>query len=265
MVPVSIVIITKNEAEVIASCVEMARLITDDIVIIDNGSSDDTLHIAAGYGCRIYQNGWRGYGANKNIGIDLAKYDWILSLDADEVADLELVQSLHKLQLIDAGLVYDIRFRSYFGKKQIRFGHWGRDHHIRLFNRKMVRWSEPVVHETLVLSKQISKRRIKGYLHHYSVKDIEECKSKALYYARLSAESYFNSGKRSNLVNLFLTPAFSFFSSYILRLGFLDGRDGWNISKVTFRNKWLKYRYLNRMEQNHKKSQFVKNNFTVEY
>ncbi|NNU34504.1 glycosyltransferase family 2 protein [Mucilaginibacter sp. S1162] len=135
MIPVSVVIITKNEAEVIAECIAAAKLITDDIIIIDNYSTDQTYDIAVAEGCRVYQKNWDGYGANKNKGIDLAKYDWILSVDADEIADTELVLSLHSLKLSDPTMVYDIKFKSYFGKKLIRYGSWGRDHHIRLFNR----------------------------------------------------------------------------------------------------------------------------------
>lgn len=256
MVPISIVIITKNEADVIAGCVKMAGLITDDIVIIDNGSTDETLDIASAYGCRVYQNGWKGYGANKNIGIEQAKYEWILSLDADEVPDMELVDSLHRLKLDNAGLVYDIKFRSYFGKKRIRFGSWGRGHHIRLFNRSLIRWSEQKVHETLILPEGIKKRKIGGYLHHYSVKDVHECKRKAVLYARLSAEKYFQNGGEANFINLFISPVFSFFVGYILLLGFLDGREGWTISQTTFTNKWLKYHHLNRMRQS-RKGQFL--------
>jgi len=141
MIPVSVIIITKNEAEYIAGCIEMVKLITDDIIVIDNGSTDATLNIAERYGCRVYGYSWDGYGANKNKGAQLANYDWILSIDADEVPDMELVNSLHNLWLRNTEMVYDIKFRTYFGQKRIRFGTWGRDHHVRLFNRTVVKWS----------------------------------------------------------------------------------------------------------------------------
>ncbi len=265
MVPVSVVIITKNEADVIAQCISAAKLITDDILIIDNYSTDETFNIALAEGCRVYQKNWDGYGANKNKGILLAKYDWVLSMDADEVADLELVLSLHSLKLDDAGMVYDIRFKSYFGKKLIRYGNWGRDHHIRLFNRTQVRWSEPNVHETLILPEQIRMQRLEGYMHHYSVKDSNECISKALYYARLSAEKYLQTGKKVNTINLYISPVFGFIKSYILFLGFLDGKEGLELAKITYKNKWLKYHYLNRLENNLKKKQFIKADLAVDY
>jgi glycosyltransferase involved in cell wall biosynthesis len=265
MIPVSVVIITKNEAEVIAECIHAAQLITDDIIIIDNDSDDQTLNIAAACGCRIYQKSWEGYGANKNKGVELAKYDWVLSIDADEIADLELVLSLHSLKLDDANKVYDIQFRSYFGKKPVRYGSWGRDHHIRLFNRTQVKWGEQNVHETLLLHAGIKTERVGGYLHHYSVKDAHEYNSKAIYYARLSAEKYLRAGKKANFVKLYISPAFSFIKSYILFLGFLDGKEGWDIARITYKNKWLKYHYLHRIESNPNKQQYIKANLAVEY
>ncbi|HEY9195792.1 MAG TPA: glycosyltransferase family 2 protein, partial [Mucilaginibacter sp.] len=128
MVPVSVVIITKNEAALIEDCIKMARLITDDIVVVDNDSTDGTPLIASGYGCRVFQRNWAGYGANKNKGIALARYNWILSIDADEVPDADLIKALHNLNFDKANVVYDIKFKSYLGKKLIRFGNWGSDH-----------------------------------------------------------------------------------------------------------------------------------------
>jgi glycosyltransferase involved in cell wall biosynthesis len=244
MVPVSIVIITKNEAEVIASCLNSAQLITDDIIVVDNGSTDTTTQIAYKFGCRIYHEKWDGYGANKNKGIAQAKYNWILSIDADEIADLELISALHQIKLDDPGVVFDIAFRSYYGHKQIRFGSWGRDHHIRLFNRGLVKWSESPVHETLMLPKTVSIKKIKGHLHHYSVKDGKEFLSKANHYAQLSAGKYLISNKKPTFLKMHIAPLFHFVKNYIVFLGFLDGREGYSIAKMISQHTRLKYRLL---------------------
>jgi glycosyltransferase involved in cell wall biosynthesis len=265
MVPVSIVIISKNEADIIGSCIDKARLITDDIVVIDNGSTDRTPDIASEYGCKVHKQTWDGYGANKNKGNQTAKYNWILSIDADEIPDDELVQSLHKLQFNNPAIVYDIKFRSYFGEKPIRFGSWGRDHHIRLFNRNLVKWSETMVHETLVLPENIETKKLTGYLHHYSVKDINEYNSKSCYYAKLSAKKYFNAGKKVNAVKLYISPIFGFIKNYIFYLGFLDGREGWEIAKTTVKNTRRKYYFLSQLENKQNKKQPAKDNFVVEY
>jgi len=266
MVPVSVVIITKNEAEAISSCIKVSKTISDDIIVIDNDSTDGTPVIAFGYGCRVYHEHWDGYGANKNKGIKYAKYDWILSIDADEVPDESLVGVLHETALNDPGIVYDINFISYFGRKPVRFGAWGRDHHIRLFNRKFVRWNEPPVHETLVLSPAIKVKKLKGHLHHYSVKDGNECYSKTHHYAKLSAEKYFKCGKKATLVKLYLAPAFHFVKNYVVFLGFLDGLKGWIIARMIARHTWLKYRFLQKMStRTYAGAPKVKDSLIVEY
>ncbi len=265
MMPISVVIIAKNEAAVIANCISRAMLITDDIVVIDNGSTDTTVSIAETYGCNVHYSSRQSYGANKNKGIELARYNWILSIDADEQPDTELISAIRNVDLEDIGVAYDIKFKSYYGDKLIRFGSWGRDHHVRLFNRKLVKWSEPQVHETLIMPKRMEKRRLNGYLHHYSVKDGKECIDKATYYAKLSAQKYFKTGKKVGLVNLYLSPVFSFFMTYIVFMGFLDGKEGLEVSRSIMLNKQLKYKYLEQMEQVYGSNQFVQSNFTVEF
>jgi glycosyltransferase involved in cell wall biosynthesis len=262
MVAVSIVIITKNKVEILAACIEKAKLITNDIVIIDNSNTDNELSIN---GCRVYKKKWDGYGANKNKGTEEAKYNWILSIDADEVPDDELIASLHKLDYNNPAIVYDIRFRSYFGEKLVKFGCWGKDHHIRLFNKTLVHWLDTTVHETLVLPQNVQIEKINGHLHHYSVKDAHEYDSKSSYYAKLSAVKYFNSGKKASLVKLYISPVFGFFKNYIVYLGFLDGRAGWDIAKITVKNTRRKYNLLNQMQNSKPKKLNYKDSFVVEY
>jgi len=263
MVPVSIVIIARNKADILPANIANAKLITDDIVVIDSGGT--TINNNDIPGLRILKKEWDGYGANKNKGVEAANYDWILSIDADELVDEELIAALHQLKYNDAGVVYDIKFRSYFGGKQIRFGSWGRDHHIRLFNRKQVRWSETIVHETLMLQPGMTVKKINGYMHHFSVNSASEYERKGSYYARLSARKYFDSGRKSNVTKLYLSPIFGFIKNYIFFLGFLDGREGWDIAKITVKNTWRKYHFLNQMEASSQKKQAYKDSFAIEY
>jgi len=265
MAPVSIVIITKNEADIIAGCIEKCSEITDDIVIVENGSAETRPGIATASGCRVYKQNWDGYGANKNKGIDVARYSWILSIDADEIPDDDLKLALHELKFTDPAIVYDIKFSTYFGRKLIKFGSWGRDHHIRLFNRNLVKWSETMVHETLILPENIEVKKVKGHIHHYSVKDVSDYNYKGLYYAKLSAKKYFNAGRKANVIKLYVSPLFGFLKNYIIFLGFLDGREGWNIARTTLINTWRKYHYLSRMENRPDKKQVVNDSFVVEY
>jgi glycosyltransferase involved in cell wall biosynthesis len=248
MVPVSVVIITKNEAEMISRSIFMLKQITDDIIIVDNDSTDQTLNISIENGCRVYQKNWDGYGANKNKGIAFARYNWILSIDADEIPDTALLTSITELKLDDNNMVYDIPFKAYYGDKPINFGNWGRDHHIRLFNRTRVKWSEPPVHEILILPQNVRVKKLKGHLHHYSVKNAREHEAKIIHYAQLSALKYLQSGKKAGFVKLYIAPVFHFVKTYVFLLGFLDGKEGWNIAKMALKNTWLKYYYLSKAQ-----------------
>jgi glycosyltransferase involved in cell wall biosynthesis len=249
MVPVSVVIITKNEAEMISRSIIMLKQITDDIIVVDNDSTDQTLNITIENGCRVYQKSWDGYGANKNKGIALARHNWILSIDADEIPDTALLTSITQLRLDDSNTVYDIPFKAYYGDKPINHGNWGRDHHIRLFNRTRVKWSEPPVHETLILPQNVNVKKLSGHLHHYSVKNLQEHEAKTIHYAQLSALKYLQSGKKASFIKLYIAPVFHFVKTYLFLLGFLDGKEGWNIAKMAFKNTWLKYYYLDKAQQ----------------
>jgi glycosyltransferase involved in cell wall biosynthesis len=266
MIPVSVVIITQNKAEVIASCIDAAKLITDDVIIVDNDSIDDTVAIAYNRGCRVSRENWGGYGVNKNKGNRLAKYDWILSIDADEIIDEELVRALHELDFKDQRIAYDISFKSYFGTKTVNFGSWGRDHHVRLFNRNLVRWSEPAVHETLLMPYGVMVKKLKGYIHHHSVKNAGEYAEKSMVYARLCAEKYYEIGKKATFTKLHIAPAFHFLKNYIFFLGFLDGREGYAIARIIAKNTRMKYRLLQEMyNKGTAKTPRIRDKFVVEY
>ena len=266
MVPLSIVIITKNVADILPACIDKAKLITDDIVVIVNGNKHHEVTDSGIDGCRVYSEKWDGYGANKNKGIAAAKYNWILSIDADEIPDEELIKALYLIKYENPGFVYDIKFKSYFGDKPIRFGRWGRDHHVRLFNRTVVRWNESMVHETLTIPPGTTVKKLAGgYLHHYSVKNAIAYKRKSEIYAKLSAEKYLQAGKTTNFIKLYLSPMFGFLKNYVICLGFLDGREGWDIALNTVKNTRLKYRLLSRLQTLPQKKKITGDRFALEY
>jgi glycosyltransferase involved in cell wall biosynthesis len=263
---VSVVIITKNEAAIIGQCVAAAKRITDDVIVIDNGSDDSTVDIALTAGCRVYYEKWHGYGTNKNNGSALARYDWILSLDADEVPDEQLITAIKNLQTVNNNnTMYDIRFRAYFGTKPVRFGTWGRDHHIRLFNRTYTSWTEPLVHENLIKPANTVIQKLPGFIHHYSVKSTEQYRAKTMHYARLNARNYLRAGKKTTAVKLYLAPIYHFLKNYIFLLGILDGRRGLLIASIMAQHTRLKYRCLRQEAEQKEKEYFAKENLFVEY
>lgn len=244
MLPVSIVIIALNEEKNLGSLIPKLLSITDDIVLVDTGSTDKTVEIANSFGAKVIAKEWDGYGSAKNTGNKAAKYDWVLSLDADEYPDSTLIDVLQKIDFSNHYQAFDIAFQLYFEGKQIRHGNWGSAHHIRLFNRTLIKWSDSLVHEDLVIPRSVSVHRLPGHIHHYSVESLESYRLKINNYANLSAIKYYNEGKEPSFLHLYLAPAFNFLKNYVFRLGFLDGREGWLIAKLLVFYTWEKYHYL---------------------
>lgn len=244
---ISVVIITKNEAHSIVDCINSARLITDDIVVVDSGSFDNTLAVAQQRGAKVITLDWNGYGAAKNNGAELAKYDWIFSLDADERITPQLAASIEKLNLNKAGCVFQFNRTNYIGGKKIRFGTGGFDKVIRLYNKQNVSWDLTAVHEKLIGIN--TKVKIKGNLIHYSAKSVSNYNDKITFYAKLSAEKYFAQNRHASFTKRFIAPIFNSFKSYFLQLGFLDGRTGLGLAKTIAYYTWLKYQQLHLLEQ----------------
>lgn len=246
---ISVVIITRNEAHIIANTLQSLKPVINDIVVVDSGSTDETVSICKQFNATVIETGWDGYGINKNKGIAVAKNDWILSLDADEAIDEELRTSLPALSLTNDEEVFNIRFKNFFRRKWIRFGEWGSDKHIRLFNRKKVWWNEAAVHENLVFPGTVKISMLKGNVLHYTVIDEQKYFDKMTNYARMNAEKYFAAGKKPNFFKQYFSPVFAFLQYYIFHLGFLDGREGFIIAKTTARYTFLKYIYLKELNK----------------
>jgi len=240
----SVVIITRNEAHIIGNTLQSLQGVSNDIIIVDSGSTDDTIAICKKFHTTVIETAWDGYGANKNKGIHAAKNDWILSLDADEAIDPELHNELLKLQPASESTVYKLNYRNFFCNKRIRFGVWGEDKHVRLFNRKKVSWNTAEVHESLLLPADAKAVMLGGYVLHYTVNSITDYTNKTIGYAKANAKKYFLEGKKAGFIKLYLAPAFNFLQHYIFRLGFLDGWEGYLICKTNAWYTFMKYVFL---------------------
>lgn len=249
---ISAVIITKNEAHIIGTTLNTLKGVVDEVIIVDSGSTDDTISICKGFGAIIIETAWDGYGANKNKGIDAATNNWILNIDADEALDETLRQSIQETNLRDENTVYEFNFKNFFCGKWIRFGEWAGDKHVRLFNRKKIRWNSAAVHESLTTDSDTVAVQLKGNILHYTTNNLDEYISKTIMYAKLNAEKYFAKGKKAGFFKLRMAPAFSFLQHYILRLGFLDGWEGYLIARTTGWYTFLKYSFLKELYKKQK-------------
>ncbi|MFZ1314547.1 MAG: glycosyltransferase family 2 protein [Chitinophagaceae bacterium] len=249
MSPFSIVIICRNEAGAIARTLSSLQGLTDDIIVYDNGSTDGTQDLVRQFKVHLHEGSWEGFGKTKTKANQLAKYDWILSLDADEAADEELRQSLLQWNPGNDAIVYDILFKNFLGAKYLKYGEWGGDHHIRFFNKKFVQWDEAPVHEQLIIPANAVIKKLKGYVLHQTMKDIHDYAAKMVKYAMLNGEKYYKQGKKASWFKLRLSPGFTFFNYYILKLGFLDGHAGYICARMTAYYTFLKYARLKELNK----------------
>ncbi len=252
MQPFSVVIVCKNEAPVIGLTLQSLQGLTDDMVVYDNGSTDGTQEIVKSFAAKLTEGSWEGFGKTKGRALSLARHDWVLFLDADEAVDPELYDSLQQWQAPSVPTVYEMAFRNYFKEKPLRFGEWGTDYHVRLFNRKQVNWDEAPVHEQLIIPEGTVTVRLKGFILHRTLRSVEAYQKKMEQYARLGAEKYYRQGKRSGWLKRFFSPVFSFMSSYIFKLGFLDGKEGYQSARILAGYTAKKYKLLEEMYQSEK-------------
>ena len=243
----SVVIVCKNGAKVIGETIKSFSGLTDDILIYDNGSTDDTKEIVNQSNARLIEGSWEGFGKTKNKANALAKHDWILSLDADESIDEQLKENLLQLNLADESKVYEFKFKNFLGDKWLRYGEWGNDKHIRLFNKKKISWNDADVHESLLLPTEVKVISIPGNVLHKTAPDITAYEKKMENYAALNAEKYFKQQKRSGSFKMFFSAVFSFIKNYFFKLGFLDGATGYHCARINARYTFLKYKGLDEL------------------
>ena len=247
MQKISVVIVCKNVANVIGETIDSFDGLTDDIIVYDNGSKDGTQEIIRKSNAKLFEGSWDGFGKTKNKANELAKYDWILSLDADEAIDVKLKNNLIQLDLAGEKVVYELKFKNFFGEKWLRFGEWGTDKHIRIFNRKQIKWNDAEVHEALLLTGGVKVKTVKGNVLHKTAPDSITYENKMKRYAQLNAKKYFQQGKKSNGLQIYLAPAFSFIKNYIFKLGFLDGKEGFDCARINALYTFIKYKKLRKL------------------
>ncbi|RYY53977.1 MAG: glycosyltransferase family 2 protein [Chitinophagaceae bacterium] len=248
MIKFSVIILAKNEERTIAAAVASAKQVSDDVLLVDSGSTDRTIPLATAGGARVLSISWPGFGAARNLGAAAAKYEWVFCLDADEVITGELAASLRVWQP-DGQVLYGCRRRNFVASHEIRYGEWGHDRVMRLYNRNYWEWNADKVHENVVRKDGGERRRmvLPGALLHYTTTDLDTYRKKLDNYARLSAVKFFEAGKKGTFSKRYLSPVFGFVKNYITRMGFLDGSDGLRIALLHAGYTRKKYRCLDEL------------------
>ena len=242
--PVSVTLITLNEEKNIKRAIESV-LWADEILVVDSGSTDNTVEIANSLGARVIQNTWSGYGQQKNFAQEKARFDWIFSLDADECVtpklrlEIELALESSATKGIQGFKIP--RLSLYLGR-WIRHGGWYPNYLTRLAHRGTARWTEPEVHEELEVIGQVEW--LKEPMQHFSFNGIQDQIQTNLRFSWLGYLKLRKAGKKPNLLKLILKPIGKFIETYFLKRGFLDGLPGFIISVNAAHSMFLKYSYF---------------------
>ena len=241
MTSLSVILITKNEAANIRDCLESVAF-ADEIIVVDSGSTDDTVTIAREMGAKVYEHDWPGFGPQKNRALDHATGDWVFSIDADERVTPELRAELERAMRTGEAEGYYCPRLSQFCGTFIHHSGWYPDYVLRLFRRGKGRFSDSLVHESLRLDGR--SKKLRAPLLHYSYLDRADVERKVAHYSDAAARQMHAAGKRTSLPRAALSAGWAFMRTYLVRLGVLDGRAGWSIAVMNARTTWLKYRKL---------------------
>jgi glycosyltransferase involved in cell wall biosynthesis len=245
---ISATIISLNEEEHLGRCLQSIQGVVDEIVVVDSGSSDQTLDIAATYGAIVLKRHWTNYSDQKNFAASKASHDWILSLDADECFSALLREEVSALKSREATAeAFEFpRLAQYLGR-WIHHSGWYPDYKVRLYLRTKAHWEGKFVHESLVVEGRIG--RLKGDLLHYTCDSVSDHLNRINRYTTLAAQDLWERGKRSSMANLVGSPPATFLKSYFFESGFRDGIHGCLIASFAGYYNFLKYAKLWELER----------------
>ena len=246
MPPLSATIIAHNEAANIARAIRSLS-VADEIIVVDAGSTDGTQKIAGGLGARIIEHAWPGFAAQKNFASDQARYDWVLSLDADEELDAAAQDSIRRWKGSppQAAAYRFARRARYLGRWILHSG-WYPDYKLRLFDRRRGRWQGSYVHESAVADGPVET--LPGEILHYTCDSLDEHRKRVEFYTELAAREMLDRRETAGFLRRAFTPPWTFVNTYFFRLGILDGRQGFLIAWMAARYVRRKYAKWNRLK-----------------
>jgi glycosyltransferase involved in cell wall biosynthesis len=245
VIRLSVVIICFNEEKNIERCLRSVTSVADEIVVLDSFSTDRTESICRQYGVRFFQHRFDGHIQQKNRAISYANYPHVLSLDADEALDDNLRASILKVK-------QDFRFQGYYMNRLTNYcGHWVKhcgwypDRKLRLWDSRKGHWAGTNPHDRYEL---FEGDKNAGFLHgnilHYSYYSVEDHYRQVEYFTDIASRAYYEKGRRGSVLKMIVNPVAKFVDHFFIKLGFLDGRAGYRISKISAYATWLKYKKL---------------------
>jgi glycosyltransferase involved in cell wall biosynthesis len=242
---ISVVIITFNEERNIERCLDSVKDVADEIVVLDSYSTDRTPEICQRAGVKFYQHAFDGHIQQKNRAITYAAYPHVLSLDADEALDDTLKTSVLAVKK-------DFSRKGYYMNRLTNYcGHWVRhcgwypDRKLRLWDSREGRWTGTNPHDRYEMNEGDKVTGLlEGNMLHYSYYSVSDHYRQVDYFTTIAARAFYEKGKKAPFYKLALNPVAKFIDHYLLKRGFLDGKAGFLISRISAYATWLKYRKL---------------------
>jgi len=235
---ISVSIITKNEEKNIERCLKSLHW-ADEIVIVDSGSTDKTLDICKKYNCKIVHTNWLGFGMTKQLGVKNSKNEWILSIDADEVVSDELISELISIAKLNLNESYRIKRETFYLGKKIHFSGWNNDFPLRFFKKSLAGFDNKILHESVQSNCPVKK--IRAPIYHFSFPNVDSHLEKIILYSNLGAEQKKGNKKKIFFLYPFFASFVKFFKMYLIKLGFLDGKEGLILAYISSFSSFIKY------------------------
>ena len=237
-IPLTVAIIAHNAGRQIGPCLASAAF-ADEILVVDSGSTDETVEIVRRHGGRVETKEWLGFGRQKQYAVSIARNDWVLCLDADERVSDRLAESIRAALASRRYKAYRMARRNSFLGAWLAHGEGYPDWTLRMFHRTSAGWSNDDVHEAVLTTVEVG--RLDGDLLHDSAEDVATYVAKQNRYTTLHAQALFNQGVRASAWRLIASPLARFVKFYFVRLGFLDGGPGFAHIVIGCHSTFLKY------------------------
>lgn len=250
MIKISVAIIAFNEEKKIENCLISVKQIADEIIVVDSMSTDRTKEISLSHGARVIEHKFEGYIEQKNYALSQCQNEYVLSLDADEVLDSELIESIKKVKMAFEADGYSFNRLTNYNGFWVRHCGWYPDVKLRLVKKSAAKWGGVNPHDKLELSSEDSKIiHLKGDLLHYSYDSIEDHIGQTNRFTTIAAKAAFDKGQRSSYFKIITRPILKFLKDYFLKRGFLDGKYGLIICYINSLSAFLKYAKMKDLEK----------------
>lgn len=235
---ISVIVITKDESRYIARCLKSVSW-ADELIVLDSGSSDDTVAICKQFTPLVFETDWPGFGPQKQRALDMATGEWVLSVDADEWVTLELKEEILKTIKLKNAFGYNIPRLSQYCGREMRHGGWWPDYVLRLFQRAYGRFTNDIVHEHVIVNGEV--KTLDSHLKHDAFVNTSEVLHKMNQYSSLGAKKLSLKGRETSFPEVLGRGLWSFFRTYLLRAAILDGRQGFMLSVSNAEGTYYKY------------------------